>query len=72
MTIAEVVQRSGSSVGSLYARFNNKLGLLRPFNSAITLAFRTIFSLHSAVIIPVTSLLRRRSRASCPSCRGTC
>ena len=29
MTIAEVVQRSGSSVGSLYARFNNKLGLLR-------------------------------------------
>ena len=29
MTIAEVVQRSGSSVGSLYARFNNKIGLLR-------------------------------------------
>lgn len=29
MTIAEVVQRSGSSVGSLYARFHNKLGLLR-------------------------------------------
>jgi AcrR family transcriptional regulator len=29
MTIAEVVQRSGSSVGSLYGRFNNKLGLLR-------------------------------------------
>lgn len=29
MTIAEVVQRSDSSVGSLYARFNNKLGLLR-------------------------------------------
>ena len=29
MTIAEVVLRSGSSVGSLYARFNNKLGLLR-------------------------------------------
>ena len=29
MTIAEVVQRSGSSVGSLYARFSNKLGLLR-------------------------------------------
>jgi len=29
MTVAEVVQRSGSSVGSLYARFNNKLGLLR-------------------------------------------
>jgi AcrR family transcriptional regulator len=29
MTIAEVVQRSGSSVGSLYARFNNKRGLLR-------------------------------------------
>jgi AcrR family transcriptional regulator len=29
MTIAEVVQRSGSSVGSIYARFNNKLGLLR-------------------------------------------
>ena len=29
MTIAEVVQRSGSSVGSLYARFNNKLGLLQ-------------------------------------------
>ncbi len=29
MTIAEVVQRSGSSVGSIYGRFNNKLGLLR-------------------------------------------
>jgi AcrR family transcriptional regulator len=29
MTIAEVVHRSGSSVGSIYARFNNKLGLLR-------------------------------------------
>lgn len=29
MTIAEVVQRSDSSVGSLYARFENKLGLLR-------------------------------------------
>jgi AcrR family transcriptional regulator len=29
MTISEVVQRSGSSVGSLYARFTNKLGLLR-------------------------------------------
>ena len=29
MTIAEVVQRSGSSVGSLYGRFDNKLGLLR-------------------------------------------
>ena len=29
MTIAEVVQISGSSVGSIYARFNNKLGLLR-------------------------------------------
>lgn len=29
MTIAEVVQRSDSSVGSLYARFPNKLGLLR-------------------------------------------
>ncbi len=29
MTIAEVVQLSGSSVGSIYARFNNKLGLLR-------------------------------------------
>ncbi len=29
MTIAEVVQRSGSSVGSLYARFNDKLALLR-------------------------------------------
>jgi AcrR family transcriptional regulator len=29
MTIAEVVQRSGTSVGSIYARFNNKLGLLR-------------------------------------------
>jgi AcrR family transcriptional regulator len=28
MTIAEVVQRSGSSVGSLYARFGNKRGLL--------------------------------------------
>jgi len=28
-TIAEVVQRSGSSVGSLYGRFDNKLGLLR-------------------------------------------
>jgi AcrR family transcriptional regulator len=28
MTIAEVVQRSGSSVGSLYARFRNKRGLL--------------------------------------------
>lgn len=29
MTIAEVVQRSGSSVGSIYGRFNNKLGLLQ-------------------------------------------
>lgn len=29
MPIAEVVQRSGTSVGSIYARFNNKLGLLR-------------------------------------------
>lgn len=29
MTIAQVVQRSGSSVGSLYGRFDNKLGLLR-------------------------------------------
>ncbi len=29
MTIAEVVHRSGSSVGSLYARFRNKLGLLQ-------------------------------------------
>lgn len=29
MTIAEVVERSDSSVGSLYARFPNKLGLLR-------------------------------------------
>jgi len=29
MTIAEVVQRSDSSVGSLYARFGNKLALLR-------------------------------------------
>jgi AcrR family transcriptional regulator len=29
MTVAEVVQRSGSSVGSLYARFHNKRGLLR-------------------------------------------
>jgi AcrR family transcriptional regulator len=29
MTIAEVVQRSGCSVGSIYARFNNKVGLLR-------------------------------------------
>jgi AcrR family transcriptional regulator len=29
MTVAEVVQRSGSSVGSLYARFRNKRGLLR-------------------------------------------
>lgn len=29
MTIAEVVQRSGSSVGSLYGRFHNKLGLLQ-------------------------------------------
>jgi AcrR family transcriptional regulator len=29
MTIADVVQLSGSSVGSLYARFRNKLGLLR-------------------------------------------
>jgi AcrR family transcriptional regulator len=29
MTIAEVVQRSGSSVGSIYARFNNKIGLLQ-------------------------------------------
>jgi AcrR family transcriptional regulator len=29
MTIAEVVQRSGSSVGSIYARFGNKLGLLQ-------------------------------------------
>ncbi len=28
MTIAEVVHRSGSSVGSIYSRFNNKLGLL--------------------------------------------
>ena len=28
MTIAEVVQRSGSSVGSIYARFSNKVGLL--------------------------------------------
>lgn len=33
MTIAEVVQRSGSSVGSLYARFPNKLGLLRGVQS---------------------------------------
>jgi AcrR family transcriptional regulator len=29
MTIAEVVQRSGSSVGSIYARFDDKLALLR-------------------------------------------
>jgi AcrR family transcriptional regulator len=29
MTIAEVVQLSGSSVGSIYARFANKLGLLQ-------------------------------------------
>ena len=29
MTIAEVVERSGSSVGSLYGRFRNKLGLLQ-------------------------------------------
>lgn len=29
MTISEVVERSKSSVGSLYARFPNKLGLLR-------------------------------------------
>jgi AcrR family transcriptional regulator len=29
MTIAEVVQRSGSSVGSLYARFRDKIALLR-------------------------------------------
>jgi AcrR family transcriptional regulator len=29
MTIAEVVQRSGSSVGSLYGRFQDKLALLR-------------------------------------------
>jgi AcrR family transcriptional regulator len=29
MTIAEVVQLSGSSVGSIYARFNNKIGLLQ-------------------------------------------
>jgi AcrR family transcriptional regulator len=29
MTIAEVVQRSGSSVGSIYARFSNKIGLLQ-------------------------------------------
>jgi len=29
MTIAEVVERSGSSVGSLYARFRNKRGLLQ-------------------------------------------
>ena len=28
MTVAEVVRLSGSSVGSLYARFRNKLGLL--------------------------------------------
>jgi AcrR family transcriptional regulator len=29
MTIAEVVLRSGSSVGSIYARFSNKIGLLQ-------------------------------------------
>lgn len=29
MTVAEVVQRSDSSVGSMYARFRNKLGLLQ-------------------------------------------
>jgi AcrR family transcriptional regulator len=29
MTIADVVQRSGSSVGSLYARFQDKLALLK-------------------------------------------
>lgn len=29
MTIADVVQRSGSSVGSLYGRFDNKIGLLQ-------------------------------------------
>ena len=29
MTIAEVVLRSGSSVGSLYARFRDKIALLR-------------------------------------------
>ena len=29
MTIAEVVLRSGSSVGSIYGRFNNKVGLLQ-------------------------------------------
>lgn len=29
MTIAEVVQRSSSSVGSIYARFANKIGLLQ-------------------------------------------
>ncbi len=33
MTIAEVVERSKSSVGSIYARFPNKLGLLRAVHS---------------------------------------
>jgi len=33
MTIAEVVDRSRSSVGSIYARFPNKLGLLRAVHS---------------------------------------
>jgi AcrR family transcriptional regulator len=47
MTVAEVVQRSESSVGSLYARFRNKLGLLQAVQAryhervegAIALAF---------------------------------